>query len=134
MKLDVAGGITLLQVHIGLNVAEIQNAIATLCRVIDETEGPVILMGDFNMRPSNLLLDQLHARLQEIRPQEPGYHHTFPSWTQDADIPEARKNYPKCKLDYIFVSAHFKQLDCRVHKVRVSDHMPLLATLELCEK
>lgn len=130
-KLDIAGGITVLQVHVGLNVAESQNAVVTLCRIIDETEGPIILMGDFNMRPDNFLLDRIRQRLQDIRPSEPGYHHTFPSWPSDAKVPEQIRNYRCCKIDYIFASQHFRQLDCRVHQVRVSDHMPLLATLEL---
>lgn len=130
-KLDIAGGITVLQVHVGLTVAESQNAVMTLCRVIDETEGPIILMGDFNMRPNNFLLDRIRQRLQEIRPLKPGYHHTYPSWTHNARIPDAYRNFPYCKIDYIFASHHFRQLDCCVHQVRVSDHMPLLATLEL---
>ena len=131
VKLDIAGGITVLQVHVGLAIAESQNAVVELCRVIDETEGPIILMGDFNMCPGNFLLDRLRERLLEIRPMEEGYHHTFPSWTHDADLPARLKNYPYCKIDYIFASHHFRQLDCTVHPVRVSDHMPLLATLEL---
>lgn len=130
-KLDIAGGITLLQVHVGLNISENQNAVTTLCDVIDRTEGPIVLMGDFNMRPDNFLLDRIRERLQEIRPLEPGYHHTFPSWQQDAQLPEPLRNYRRCKIDYIFASHHFRQLDCRVHQVRVSDHMPLIATLEL---
>jgi endonuclease/exonuclease/phosphatase family metal-dependent hydrolase len=132
-KLDVAGGITVLQVHVGLRIAEHQNAVVTLCRLIDETQGPIILMGDFNMSPSDFLLDRIRDRLQEIRPSKPGYHHTFPSWTGDANIPDKYKKHPCCKIDYIFASEHFKQLDCQVHEVRVSDHMPLLATLELME-
>lgn len=131
VKLDVAGGITVLQVHVGLNISESQNAVVELCRVIDETEGPVILMGDFNMRPDNFLLDRIRQRLHEICPLDEEYPHTFPSWTHDANITASLRDYPYCKIDYIFASHHFKQLDCRVHRVRVSDHMPLLATLEL---
>ena len=130
-KLDIAGGVTLLQVHVGLNISENQNAVTTLCNIIDLTEGPVVLMGDFNMRPDNFLLDRIRARLQDICPTEPGYHHTFPSWPQDAQVPEQLRKYRCCKIDYIFASHHFRQLDCRVHQVRVSDHMPLIATLEL---
>ena len=130
-KLDIAGGITVLQVHVGLNVSESQNAVTTLCNIIDRAEGPIILMGDFNMRPNNFLLDRIRDRLQDIRPLEPGYHHTFPSWPSDAQIPEQIRNYRRCKIDYIFASHHFRQLDCKVHRVRVSDHMPLLAALDL---
>lgn len=131
VKLDIAGGITVLQVHVGLAVAESQNAVVTLCRLIDETPGPLILMGDFNMCPGNFLLDRIRSRMTEMVPEGEGYVHTFPSWTHDAALPAALKNHPYCKLDYIFVSRHFKPLSCSVHRVRVSDHMPMIAQLEL---
>ena len=133
VTLDIAGGITVLQTHLGKTVSESQLGVVELCRVIDEINGPLIVMGDFNIRPDNFLLDRIRARLQEIAPTEPGYHHTFPSWTHDAEIPMPFQKHPYCKIDYIFASRHFKQLDCRVYSVRVSDHMPMLATLEMVE-
>lgn len=131
VKLDIADGITLLQVHIGLSVTEAQNAIVTLCDVIDKTDGPIILMGDFNIRPNNFLLDRIRQRLTEALPKGEGYVHSFPSWTDDAQLPERVKYYPFCKIDYIFASHHFKILDCEVLKDRVSDHLPMTAVLEL---
>lgn len=131
VKLDIADGITLLQVHIGLSVTEAQNAIVTLCDVIDKTDGPIILMGDFNIRPNNFLLDRIRQRLTEALPKGEGYIHSFPSWTEDAQLPERVKYYPFCKIDYIFASHHFKILDCEVLKDRVSDHLPMTAVLEL---
>lgn len=131
VKLDIAGGITVLQVHVGLSVTEAQNAIVTLCDVIDKIDGPIILMGDFNIRPNNFLLDRIRQRLTEALPKGEGYVHSFPSWTDDAQIPERVKYYPFCKIDYIFASHHFKILDCEVLKDRVSDHLPMTAVLEL---
>lgn len=131
VKLDVAGGITILQVHVGLRISQSELGINTLCRVIDETEGPIIVMGDFNMRPSNELFNKIKARLNEIAPDGEGYHHTFPSWTYEANVPEKLKKYRYCKIDHIFASKEFKKISCNVHKVRVSDHMPLIATLEI---
>lgn len=131
VKLDIAGGITVLQVHVGLNIAEYQNAVDTLCKVIDEADSPVILMGDFNMRPSNRLLDKIKERLQDITPDGEGYQHTFPSWNNDAKIAPALRDYRPCKIDYIFASKEFRKVSCKVHRVRVSDHMPLVATLEI---
>ena len=131
IKLDIAGGITVLQVHVGLTVTQYQNAIVTLCRVIDEAQGSIILMGDFNMRPNNFLFDRIRQRLTEAVPRGEGYVHSFPSWTADAQLPEQVKYYPFCKIDYIFVSHHFKVLDCEVLKDWVSDHLPMTAVLEL---
>ena len=130
-KLDIAGGITVLQIHVGLATAEKQNAVVELCRILDETKGPVILMGDFNMCPDNFLLDRLRGRLTEVLPEGEGYVHTFPSWTHEDALPESMRNHPYCKLDYIFVSDHFKPLSCRVLKTRASDHMPMVAELEI---
>lgn len=132
-ELDVPGGVTVLQVHVGLAVSESQNAVVTLCRILDETPGPLILMGDFNMCPDNFLLDRLRARLTEVIPEGEGYVHSFPSWTHEADIKPELKYHPYCKLDYIFVSRHFRALDCRVVPARVSDHMPMIARLELVD-
>lgn len=131
VKLDIAGGITVLQTHVGLATSEKQNAVVQLCKVIDETERPVILMGDFNMCPDNFLLDMLRQRLTEVKPVGEGYIHTFPSWTHDAKIPPNIRDHPYCKIDYIFVSEHFRILDCRVLQRRVSDHMPMVAALEI---
>lgn len=131
VKLDIAGGITLLQVHVGLAIAESQNAIVELCKIIDNTEGPIILMGDFNMCPSNFLLDRIRERLNEITPDGEGYIHSFPSWTHEANIPANLKNHPYCKIDYIFASKHFKKISCEIPDIRVSDHKPMIATLEI---
>lgn len=38
VKLDIAGGITVMQIHVGLAVSEAQNAVVTLCRLIDEVK------------------------------------------------------------------------------------------------
>ena len=131
VKLDVAGGLTVLQVHVGLAVTESQNAVVTLCKILDETRGPVILMGDFNMVPNNFLLDRIRQRLTEVVPEGEGYVHSFPSWPRDAQLPPAMRDYPRCKIDYIFVSEHFRAEACRVHQTRTSDHMPMIAKLQL---
>ena len=133
VKLDIASGITILQIHVGLAVSESQNAVVTLCKLIDEVQGPVILMGDFNMCPNNFLLDRIRQRLTEVKPKGDGYVHSFPSWTHESDVPPAQKVCPYCKLDYIFVSKHFTPIRCEVLKERASDHMPMIATLELEE-
>ena len=131
VKLDIAGGITVFQLHVGLAIAESQNAVVTLCKAIDETEGPIIVMGDFNMCPNNFLLDRIRQRLTEVVPKGEGYVHSFPSWTHESNVPENLRKHTYCKLDYIFVSDHFTALDCEVLKERASDHMPMIATLEI---
>lgn len=123
IKLGVLGGITILQTHLGLAISEKQNAITTLCNVIDKIDTPIILMGDFNLRPNDFLLDKIRERLFDtalIRKDE--YLKTFPTY---------KTNHPDCKIDYIFVSKHFKTLSIEVVKENASDHYPLLVNLEI---
>ncbi len=125
VKLDIAGGITVLQIHFGLAISEHQNAVDALCKVIDETDGPIILMGDFNIRPSDYLHRPLRERLfdtADIYPDK--YLRTFPTYKEE-------RNYPNCKIDYIYVSKHFKTLSVSVPDTNISDHYPMTAEVEI---
>ena len=91
---------------------------------LDEIDGPIILMGDFNMRPSNILIDMLRERLFDTALIRDEYFKTFPSY---------KLNYTPAKLDYIFVSKHFKVLDLQIPQTSVSDHLPYYVDLEIGE-
>ena len=124
VKLDIAGGITVLQTHFGLAISEHQNAVDTLCKVIDETDGPIILMGDFNIRPGDYLHRPLRERLfdtADIYPDK--YMKTYPTYNEEG--------HPCCKIDYIYVSKHFKTLSVSVPDTSVSDHHPMTAEVEI---
>lgn len=82
---------------------------------------PFILSGDFNShfaRPLDRSLETLVTGL-------PIFAH--------AHHDNSQITYPKTKrrIDWIFPSKHFKIVDYRTIDSRVSDHLPLLATLEL---
>jgi len=114
--------ITVLQTHFGLAISEQQNAQQTLLQILDKEPGPVILMGDFNIRPNNALLDPIRERLIDTAFLQPGYFKTFPSYPSD---------YPDCKIDYVFVSRHFTPKALTIPQVRASDHMPYVAEVSL---
>lgn len=123
VKLDVMGQeVTVLQTHFGLAIAEQQNAQQTLLALLDQETGPVIVMGDFNIRPNNFLLNPLRERLIDTAVLRSDYFKTFPSYPTD---------YPDCKIDYVFVSKHFTPLHLEVIQTRASDHMPYMVELEL---
>lgn len=123
VKLDVNGTpVTVLQTHFGLAISEQQNAQMTLLKLLDQTEGPVILMGDFNIRPNNFLLNPIRERLQDTAALADGYFKTFPS---------CPSNYPDCKIDYVFVSSHFKPLRLEIPQTKASDHLPYVVEVEL---
>lgn len=123
VKLDVNGtAVTVLQTHFGLAIAEQQNAQQTVLKLLDQIDGPVILMGDFNIRPSNFLLNPIRERLIDTAFLKEGYFKTFPSY---------ECNYPDCKIDYVFVSSHFKPLAMEIVQTKSSDHMPYVVELEM---
>ena len=117
--LDVCGRDLLLVVcHMGLARSEAENAVQTVCRILDECDLPAIVMGDFNHTLPEGILAPLLERLSdtdEISEQRGTF--TFPSYG------------PKVKIDYIFC----RKLRCKnayVIEEIVSDHFPVVADLE----
>lgn len=105
--------------HMGLALGERKNAVREICRIVDSTDMPLILMGDFNALPDSNELKPLFERLEDTDSyaDEKG-RFTFPSYK------------PNIKIDYIF----FRGLKCTgvrtVEKI-VSDHFPIVAEFEL---
>lgn len=111
--------ILVLVCHMGLALSERKNAVKTICRIIDETDMPLILMGDFNALPDANELRPLFERLNDTDSlAEIKGKFTFPSYK------------PNIKIDYIF----YKNLRCTgvetIEKV-VSDHYPIVAEFEI---
>lgn len=86
-----------------------------------EIDTPFILSGDFNSHFSRPLDRSLETLLKGL-PVFAHEHHD-----------NSQITYPKTKrrIDWIFPSKHFKIVEYRTIETRVSDHLPLLATLEL---
>ncbi|OIJ14181.1 hypothetical protein BKP35_07420 [Anaerobacillus arseniciselenatis] len=78
---------------------------------------PTIIMGDFNRKPSSNAYRMMSEKLIDCAALNP--HFTFP----------AKK--PRSRLDYIFVTDHFKVIESAVIESDVSDHLPVVALLEL---
>ncbi len=113
---DVDGkDICVIVTHMGLYDAERRNAVATLCKIIDDVEIPLVLMGDFNTTPDDEVLSPLFERLSDtnLKSLNPTVL-TYPSYG------------PFKKIDYIF----YRGLDC-IHAETVeeiiSDHYPIIA-------
>lgn len=117
---DVGGkDVLVLVCHMGLALGERVNAVKEICNIVDNTDMPLILMGDFNALPDSEELKPLFERLNDtdVLAAESGKS-TFPSYK------------PNIKIDYIF----YKNLKClsveTVEKV-VSDHYPIVAEFEV---
>ena len=117
---DVEGKeVCVLVCHMGLENSERVNAVASLCKIIDEITTPLILMGDFNTTPDNEVLKPLYQRLNDtdLMADKKGAF-TYPSYN------------PEKKIDYIF----YKGLTCKnvttVSEI-ISDHFPIIAEFYL---
>ncbi len=117
--IDVNGkDLCVLVCHMGLEYSERLNAVDTLCKLIDEIEMPLVLMGDFNTTPDSEELKPLYMRLKDIDDiSEHKGIFTYPSYN------------PEKKIDYIF----YRGMTCKkvstITEV-VSDHFPIIAEFE----
>lgn len=97
--------------HMGLNLGERKNAVEVICRLLDETNMPAVVMGDFNITPDGEELKPLYDRLTDT---DKTGECTFPS------------DKPFKKIDYIF----YRGLECTsvttVNEI-ISDHLPIIA-------
>ena len=117
LKAELEGGVTVLVTHFGLNPDEQENAVATVLANISEKK--CILMGDFNARPDNPVLEPIKGRLFDTADKFDTEKLSFPS-----DVPDR-------KIDYIFVTHDVKVINADIPPVVMSDHRPYVATLEL---
>ena len=118
---DACGNdLTVLVCHMGLSEPEQKNAVESLCDIIDETDTPLIVMGDFNTSPSHDVLLPLVERLNDTdKVSENSGTYTFPSYA------------PEVKIDYIF----YRGLRCTYAETVteiISDHYPIIADFEFC--
>ncbi len=113
--------------HFGLARAEAQNAANTLVELIKKTENPTVVMGDFNLPANDPILAPLFELLTdtfEVYPDQDEI--TFPSNPIVTSNP-AHYN----KIDYIFVSRHFKVESVEIPALLLSDHKPYIAYVNL---
>ena len=115
LKAKLANGLTVLVIHFGLNPDEQENAVATVLAHLEHEK--CVLMGDFNVRPDNPVLDPIRERMVDTAQLSDDALLSFPS---DA---------PECKIDYVFVSPDLKAKRVEVPACTSSDHRPYLVEL-----
>ncbi len=113
------GDVCFLVCHMGLEESERVNAVKTICGIADSIDLPVVLMGDFNTTPDDIVFKPIYERFKdtdEIAVNKALF--TYPSYA------------PEKKIDYIF----YKGLVCKkVETIEeiVSDHYPIIAEFSL---
>lgn len=117
LKATLEGGITVLVTHFGLNPDEQENAVRTvLAHTVQEK---CILMGDFNVVPSDPVLAPIREKMTDTASAFEGERFSVPS---DA---------PTKKIDYIFVSKDVTVMAADIPAIVASDHRPHTAEVEL---
>ena len=117
LKATLEGGVTVLVTHFGLNPDEQENAVRTvLAHTVQEK---CILMGDFNVVPSDPVLAPIREKMTDTASAFEGERFSVPS---DA---------PTKKIDYIFVSKDVTVMAADIPAIVASDHRPHTAEVEL---
>lgn len=110
------GYITVFSTHLGLNREERFSQIAELSRLVSQEKYPIVLMGDFNCGT-----DQL-APLYKMLTDTGKLFGAAPTYPYDNPID---------RIDYILVSKEIKCKNVYIPYSEASDHLPVIADLEL---
>jgi endonuclease/exonuclease/phosphatase family metal-dependent hydrolase len=116
LKAKLDGGITVLVIHFGLNSDEQKNAVKTVLENIEKDK--CILMGDFNVTPTSVVLSPITKVMQDTASFLSEQKFSFPS------------DNPRIKIDYIFVSKDVKVVSAEIPADIVSDHLPYIAKMD----
>jgi endonuclease/exonuclease/phosphatase family metal-dependent hydrolase len=115
--------------HLGLAIRERRfqrdRMLSDAILLSQDLRHPVVLMGDFNDRPISVVHSRLRRHFQDA------YRAAGRRWG-----PTFRVGVIPVRLDYIYVSPGIRVLDCVIRKDQLarvaSDHLPVLATIEVC--
>lgn len=122
LETDIALGdraVTVMTCHFGLHPDEQEAALEVVLRAVQSAGKPVVLMGDFNLTPDAAIVCRLKEVLTDALPAAGEPCLTFPS------------DQPEVKIDYLMVSREWTCRRALVPNEVVSDHLPLIAELEL---
>lgn len=117
LKAKLENGLTVLITHFGLNDDEQESAVDTVLSHIENEK--CILMGDFNVKPENSVLNPIRERMKDASNLIATPAFTFPS------------DNPDIKIDYIFVSRDIEIINADIPKVIASDHRPHTAVINI---
>jgi endonuclease/exonuclease/phosphatase family metal-dependent hydrolase len=107
--------ITVLTTQLSLGRRSRRVELTEIAKIVNEIEGPIIFTGDLNTQKEKELDILKTTRLKRIMTTN-----TFPSWK------------PKRSIDYIFYTPDFEVIQSYVEdKVKVSDHLPVVAEFKL---
>ncbi|TAK36195.1 MAG: hypothetical protein EPO21_03420 [Chloroflexota bacterium] len=100
---------------------------AFIQKKVEEAEGPIVMVGDFNTTDQSRQYGQLTHNLTDVyREVGWGFGHTFPAAGYFPRLP-----FSVLRIDYIFHSRELTGREARVAGPTGSDHLPVIARLSL---
>lgn len=118
--IDVNGSVLrVVSSHFGLVDFELKSIVKKACEIIDASNVPIVLMGDFNAKPDDERIKPIYDRLISAAKVMDNNEFTFASYN------------PFMQIDYIFLPKTAKVISYTVHKERASDHFPISADVEI---
>ncbi|MBR5460246.1 MAG: endonuclease/exonuclease/phosphatase family protein [Clostridia bacterium] len=123
LKVDIDGReVYFLQTHFGLSPEEQVVCVETIVKLIDELgDKPIVFAGDLNVGPDDKVLAPIRERLFDTGVLREGEYKTYPTHNADNRV---------LKIDYIFLSSHFKPISISIPDIHVSDHFPYILETE----
>ena len=118
--IELAGETHVYISHFGLTLSEREMAVKTVSKLLDNTKGRCILMGDFNTEPEHEVLQPIYSRIDDTAS---GYN--------KQDILTFRSDAPYEKIDYIFMRDGMKVRDICAPPEVASDHRPYYADITI---
>ena len=117
LKAKLEGSISVLVIHFGLSSEEQKNAAETVAQNLEREK--CILMGDFNVTPTNKVLSPIYEKMVDTAIKFECDKLSFPS-----DVPTE-------KIDYIFVSPDVEVVSADIPSIVASDHRPHIAEIKM---
>ena len=100
-----------------------------IIKFLKKERDPLIFTGDFNSPPSSNIVAELNKFMKHAGPD-----FNQKTWTTKLPFQYRgfeEKEFLKWRLDYIFVSKGIKIYSSKIIETRFSDHLPILAELEI---
>lgn len=114
--------VNILNTHLGLSEEDRMMQAETIVTFLNQVDGPTIITGDFNGTPADKGVALLRNEFHDIQAStDLAAHGTFR--LKDGSIGE--------RMDYILTSPEFSLKHFEIVDNQISDHLPLIAELEL---
>lgn len=105
--------------HFGLTREELPGAVSKALALSEQEPYPHVLMGDFNAEPDEPYLRPIYEKFRSTDGFLDQYKPSFPS------------DQPQIRIDYIFASAQLNFISADMINRVASDHLPIIAEIEL---